>query len=280
LYASDRDTGESYRLWQGSTRSSEQGKKYRGRKDTTLYEKTIPEINVGAYCFKARHLFEALKHLSPENKSQEYYLTDVVSIFSKKGYKIGTVASGDITEAIGVNSRTDLARAHSIMRARTLDNFMLQGITIVDPLSTYIDSSAKIKKDTFIYPYTVIEAGVTIGVSCEIGPFVRIRRNTHIHDKAQIGNFVEVGSSVIGEGATINHHCYIKGAMLGKHVTIGPGTVTAHYVKTKKEHDIIIRDRSYIGPGSVLVAPLLVRAQTFTKAGSVLTNKNNKRTFI
>jgi bifunctional UDP-N-acetylglucosamine pyrophosphorylase/glucosamine-1-phosphate N-acetyltransferase len=244
-------------------------------KDATLYEKTINEINVGAYCFKAKYLFWALEQINPQNKSKEYYLTDVVSIFYRKGMRIGTVASVDITEAIGVNSRADLARAHSIMRARTLDDFMLQGVTIVDPLSTYIDSSAKIKKDTIIYPYTVIESHVTIGESCVLGPFARIRCDTRIHNNAQIGNFAEVGSCIVHDKAMINHHCYIKGATIGKRVVVGPGTITAHYTKTQKPDDIVINDNCQIGPGSILVAPLVMAKASHSKPGSVITGKKH-----
>jgi bifunctional UDP-N-acetylglucosamine pyrophosphorylase/glucosamine-1-phosphate N-acetyltransferase len=193
--------------------------------DASLYEKMIQEINAGVYCFDAREAFRALGILRPKGPKKEYYLTDVVEIFSKRGLPIEYIHTENPDEAIGVNSRMDLARAQMLAKSRILARFMEQGVGIIDPITTHIYNDVKIDQDTIIYPFTVIESNVRIGKKCRIGPFSRIRPDTVIHDGVEIGTFVEIVRSRIGEGAVIEHNCYIDGSKVEKDAEIPAGSV-------------------------------------------------------
>ena len=170
---------------------------------STLYEKAINEINAGIYCFKAQGLFNVLDEVNHENVSKEYYLTDAVEIFKRKGEKVGSFTTEDHTETLGINSRQDLARAESILRKRIRDSLMSQGITILDPKTTFIDEGVQIGVDTVIHPFTKIEKGVKMGRDCEIGPFTRLRSGTKIGNGVQIGSFVELKDKNIPDGTII-----------------------------------------------------------------------------
>ncbi|PIW66887.1 MAG: bifunctional UDP-N-acetylglucosamine diphosphorylase/glucosamine-1-phosphate N-acetyltransferase GlmU [Candidatus Omnitrophica bacterium CG12_big_fil_rev_8_21_14_0_65_43_15] len=163
--------------------------------DASIYEKVIEEINVGAYCFDAESLFGAIKKVRPNNKKSEYYLTDTISYLSRKGKRIESILTTNMDEAFGVSSRKDLVRAQEIIRKRTLDRFIEKGVTIVDPQTTYIDDRVRISQDTVIHPFTIIEAGVSIGKRCSIGPFCRIEGKTRIADDVKVGNFAHIINS-------------------------------------------------------------------------------------
>lgn len=159
--------------------------------DASIYEKVIEEINVGVYCFRSRPLFEALSQIKPNNRKNEFYLTDTLAILSENNEKIESVITDDRSEISGgISSRNDLIKAHSIIRKRALDRFISGGVTIIDPETTYIDSSAKIGEDTIVHPFSIIEAEAQIGKGCKIGPFCRIRTGTRVEKGIEIGNFV------------------------------------------------------------------------------------------
>lgn len=151
-------------------------------KDTDDYQRDIKEINTGIMCFNKNKLYAALKHVRTNNRKREYYLTDVIGIFYKKGHSVDGVRISDVDEALGINSRADLAKANKIMQRHINEDLMRQGITIVDPDSTFISYGTKIGKDTTIYPFTVIERDVKIGKRCVVGPFVHLREGTHLED--------------------------------------------------------------------------------------------------
>ncbi len=241
-------------------------------KEASFYDKVIGEINVGAYCFDSKNLFDSLKEIRADNKKDEYYLTDAISILRKRNLKIESLCTDNEEEALGVNSREELAKAERIIYDRAIKRFLNEGVTIVDPLNTYISFDCTIGKDTVIKPYTIIEDGVKIGANCVIGPFARIRPGTKLSDGVEIGNFVELTRSDIGRGAKIKHHSYIGDAVVGKDVNVGAGTITANY-DGKKKNKTIIKDGAFIGSGTIFVAPVTVGKKAITGAGSVLTKK-------
>lgn len=242
--------------------------------DASLYEKMIQEINAGVYCFNAKEIFRALSALKPKGPKKEYYLTDAVEIFAKRRLTIESIHTENPGEAIGVNSRLDLARAQTLAKNKILTKFMEAGVGIIDPSTTHIYNDVKIDQDTIIYPFTVIESNVRIGKKCRIGPFSRIRPGSIINDGVEIGNFVEIVRSSIGSGTVIKHHCYLGDSDIGKDVNIGAGAITANS-DGKNKYKTKIDDRAFIGSGTVLIAPVSIGKGAMTAAGSVVT-KNTK----
>lgn len=238
--------------------------------DATDYEKNIAEINVGVYCFKSELLFAAIREVALNRNKREFYLTDVVSIFADKSLKIETVETEEAEEGLGVNSREDLAFAEGVLRKRILSDLMLQGVTIVDPQTTYIHADVKIGRDTVIHPCTFIEENVKIGAHCSIGPFARLRPGTRIADHAEVGNFVEISRTQFGSASRAKHFSFLGDSVIGKSVNIGAGVVTANYDGVEK-NKTYIADQAFIGSDSVLIAPVKVGRRAVTGAGCVVT---------
>ena len=240
----------------------------------SLYEEVINEINVGTYCFKAADLFEALEAVRPDNKKKEIFLTDTISIIKNKGKRIESYLVEDPDEAVGVNTRIDLATSTSILKKRIAGQLMLEGVTIQDPSSTVIYPGVKIGKDTTIYSNTVIESPAEIGSNCRIGPFTRIRPDVYIGDDVEVGNFVELNRTKVGDGTKIKHHTYLGDAIVGKGVNVGAGTITANY-DGKKKSKTVIEDGAFIGVGAILIAPVRVGSKATVGAGSVVPKEHN-----
>ncbi|NQT95676.1 MAG: bifunctional N-acetylglucosamine-1-phosphate uridyltransferase/glucosamine-1-phosphate acetyltransferase [Candidatus Omnitrophica bacterium] len=232
------------------------------------------EINVGAYCFNSKKLFEGLKRIKKNKKKGEFYLTDIIAYFYTQGYKINSYATTDIDEALGVNRRSDLIDAEKILRRRTIEHLVDIGVTIKDPASTYIDSGAKIGRDTVIYPFVVIEEGVLIGAKCKVGPFAHLRKGTVLKNNSAVGNFVEVVRSKIGKGSRAKHHTYLGDTIIGKDVNVGAGTITANY-DGKAKNKTVIHDGAFIGSGTTIVAPVKIGKRAMTGAGSVVVKGKN-----
>ncbi|OGW74783.1 MAG: hypothetical protein A2Z72_05105, partial [Omnitrophica bacterium RBG_13_46_9] len=237
-------------------------------------ERGIREVNVGCYCFKKEDLFSCLGSIRINAEKGEYYLTDVVEMLAKRGSKVSSVTCGSAVEALGINSRLDLATAEDILRKRSLEMLMLKGVTIIDPGSTFVDMHAKIGKDVIIRPHTVIEEDVVIGKNCEIGPFARIRPGTVIGDHVEIGNFVELVRAKVSSGTKIKHMTYLGDAVVGRNVNIGAGTITANY-DGKKKNKTIIEDGAFIGVGAILIAPVKIGRNATVGAGSVVTKNKD-----
>ena len=164
------------------------------RKDAHLKEIEIREINSGVYCFDCETLLELLPEVARHNAQGEYYLTDVIGLMFGRNLRVETIIAQDPTVILGVNNRYELAQALKIFRERILESLMLSGVTIMDPDSTFIDSTVKVGQDTVIYPYTVIEKNTVIGKTCTIGP--------HAHlIEAKVGDGVLIESSVVEETA-------------------------------------------------------------------------------
>ena len=241
-------------------------------KDATAQQKLIKEVNAGIYCLNWAKIKPVFSQLTSNNAQGEYYLTDIISWGKTQKMNVNAFVLENSDEIYGINSRQNLATATKIMNDRTLDNLMTQGVTIVDPSSTWISSDTEIGQDTIIYPSTYIEGKNNIGKNCQIGPCAHLRGDVEIADNIKIGNFVEVKKSKISSNTNVGHLSYIGDSTLGENVNIGAGTITANYnaiAKTKSE--TIIENNVKIGSNTVLVAPVKVEEGANTGAGSVIT---------
>ena len=239
-------------------------------KDATEEELQIHEVNSGMYCFDIKTLFDALENVNNNNSQGEYYLTDVLEIIRNQGLLINAFVTTAFTQIFGVNSRYQLATAERFLRQRKNIELMDNGVTILDPDSTFIDSDVEIGRDTIIYPFTYIEGNITIGENCNVGPFVHIRPGSKIGDSVRIGNFVEIKNSNIGKGTKLPHLQYIGDSDVGENVNIGCGSVTCNY-DGKKKYRTTIGDNVFIGCNTNLVSPVNIGSGAYTAAGSTIT---------
>ena len=248
-------------------------------KDADDFEKAIKEVNTGIICFNAKKLASALKKIRPDNRKREYYLTDAIKILYDSGCLVDAVKIADINEALGINTRAELAKANAIMQGRINEGYMLDGISIVDPGSTFISWGTRIGQDTVIYPFTVIENDVKIGSRCAVGPFCHLREGTRLADDVLIGNFIEITRSSIGPKTLAKHFSYIGDTHVGKLANIGAGTVVANF-DGKNKHRTRICDGALIGSDTVLVAPVNIGKNAVTGAGSVVTRDVSSKTIV
>jgi bifunctional UDP-N-acetylglucosamine pyrophosphorylase/glucosamine-1-phosphate N-acetyltransferase len=263
----------------------------------------IRELNVGAYCFEAGWLWEALRQIQQNPKKGEYYLTDVVEIARRGKKAVQAVVHADLVETIGINNRVHLAEAEAAMRQRINRAHMLRGVSLADPASTYIEPEVTIGEDTLVQPNTHILGSTaigrgsligpntividsTIGDGCtvlasvmqgavlednvKIGPFARLRRGAHLAKHVHMGNFGEVKDSYLGPGVKVGHFSYIGNATIGENTNIGAGTITCNYDGEKKSPTEIGAD-VFIGSDTMLVAPVKVGDGARTGAGAVVT---------
>lgn len=242
-------------------------------RDASQAERAIDEINVGAYCFDAAVLTAALKEIRPAPNG-EYYLTDVVSVLVKTGALIQSATTRSVGEFLGINTRADLARVQTIMRSRVLEKFMLAGVTIIDPYTTYIDASAQIGQDTVIYPHTVIEENVRIGRGCSVGPFCRVGAQTLLADNVTVGNFVEMDNCTVGKSSRILQHSLISHARIGRRVWVGAGTVMVNsdgvISFSPRVKPIRIGDGVRLEGGTLLLPGAQIASGEIVRAGSTV----------
>jgi len=273
------------------------------QKDASAEELLVDEVNSGIYCFECAALFESLAKLNCNNAQGEYYLTDVLEILGKENEKVWAVVADDYEQTLGINSRVQLAGAEHILRRRKTIELMDQGVTIMDPASTFVDMQVTVGKDTIIYPFTWLEGSTTIGESCEIGPnsrfmdttignnvtahfsyahecviaddvimgpYVHLRPATKIAKGVKIGNFVEVKNSTVGEGSKLPHLSYIGDTDIGSGVNMGCGTITVNY-DGKHKFRSTIEDDAFVGCNSNLVSPVTIGKGAYVGAGSTIT---------
>ncbi|MDO8489600.1 MAG: NTP transferase domain-containing protein [Candidatus Omnitrophota bacterium] len=248
-------------------------------KDADEVQKDIKEINTGIMVFKKDSLAVNLKSIRANNRKKEYYLTDIIEILAKKNCLVEGFKVEDVHEALGINTRAELAGANSLMQKTINDKLMQDGITILDPASTFINFGTKIGMDTVIYPFTVIESGVKIGKHCSVGPFAHLREGVELKDKVTAGNFIEMVRSKIGAKTFVKHFSYIGDSSVGSNVNIGAGTVTANFDGLKKNYTII-EDNVKIGSDTVIVAPVKIGNSAVTGAGSVITRDVPSKTIV
>lgn len=241
-------------------------------KDATPEEKSVKEVNAGIYCLNWAKVKGAFSQLKSDNAQGEYYLTDIISWGKEQKLNVNAYILQDSDEIYGINSRLNLAEATKIMNKRNLEKYMINGVTIVDPDSTWISEDTEIGQDTIIYPATYIEGKNKIGKSCKIGPCAHLRGGVEVCDNVKVGNFVEVKKAKISSNTNVGHLSYIGDAELGEHVNIGAGTITANYNPlTKTKSKTILKDNVKIGSNSVLVAPVTIEEGANVGAGGIIT---------
>lgn len=241
-------------------------------KDATPEEISVKEINVGVYLLNWSKIKPAFSQLTTNNAQGEYYLTDIIGWGKKNNLNVHAYILENSDESYGINSRKDLAYATKVMNERKLNSLMDNGVTIVDPASTWISEDTEIGTDTIIYPSTYIEGKNKIGKNCKIGPCAHLRGDVEIDDNCKIGNFVEVKKAKIGHNTNAGHLSYIGDSELGSHINIGAGTITANYDPiSKTKSKTVLKNNVKIGSNTVLVAPVEIGEGTNIGAGSVIT---------
>lgn len=241
-------------------------------KDATPEQKAVKEVNAGIYCLDWAKVCPAFSQLTSNNAQGEYYLTDIIEWGKKNSLSVNAYIMENNEEIFGINSRVHLAQATKIMQHRINEKHMLNGVTIVDPDTTYISADTEIGQDTIIYPSTYIEGKNKIGKKCKIGPMAHLRGGVEIADNVKIGNFVEVKKSRIDSNTNAGHLSYIGDSEIGSQVNIGAGTITANYNPlTKVKSKTVLKDNVKIGSNTVLVAPVEVEEGANVGALSVIT---------
>ncbi|MCL1974745.1 MAG: bifunctional UDP-N-acetylglucosamine diphosphorylase/glucosamine-1-phosphate N-acetyltransferase GlmU [Firmicutes bacterium] len=272
-------------------------------KDAGLTEKAICEINSGIYCFDLKLLKTVLNDIKNDNANGEYYLSDAIAALGVQGHKVLVIDSAPAEEILGINDRLQLAAAAKILQNRINSAWMKAGVTITDPLATYIDADVSIGVDTIIEPQSFLRAGTSIGCgckigpateisasslgdgvyarhaiiieseighNCDIGPFTYIRPGSKLAASVKAGHCVELKKAEIGEGSKVPHLSYVGDAVLGHGVNIGCGAITCNYDGQYK-HITVIGDDAFIGSNTNFVAPVNIGARAITGAGSTIT---------
>ena len=272
-------------------------------RDASESERAIDEMNAGIYAFPESQLREAIARLRNDNAQGEYYLTDTIALLADSNQPASPVVSEDYEEVLGVNDRSELARARAAMNRRICERHMLAGVTIIDPATTYLEPELTIGSDTVIYPGTTISLLSSIGARCAIGPhtrisdarigddvtvresviveseigagstigpFAHVRGHAVLVGENRVGNFVEIKNSRYERGAKSAHLSYLGDAEIGEESNIGAGTITCNYDGKKKHRTKIGRDVS-IGSNTSIVAPRTIGDGALTGAGSVVT---------
>ena len=241
-------------------------------KDATEEQKKIKEVNAGIYCLNWEKIKPAFSELKTNNAQGEYYLTDIIEWGNKNGLRVNANPLENNEEIFGINSKLHLAQASKIMNKRTLEKLMNEGVTIVDPDTTWISPETEIGADTIVYPSCYISGKNKIGSDCKIGPFAHLRGDVILEDGVKVGNFVEVKKSIIKKNTNACHLSYIGDSEIGERVNIGAGTITANYNPlTKAKTKTILGNDVKIGSNSVLVAPVEVKDGANVGALSVIT---------
>ena len=272
-------------------------------KDATDDEKFIFEVNSGVYAFDGEKLAASIGQLTNANAQGELYLTDVIGILKSAGESIAAIMIDDFTETLGVNDRIQLAESAAMLRDRINEGWMRAGVTIVDPTTTWIDSTVELSQDVILHPGTallgatkvatgavigprttltdcvvkegaqVLESIATrtvIGEGATVGPFTYLREGTQLGDLTKAGAFVEMKNAVLGTGSKVPHLSYVGDATIGEGTNIGAATIFVNYDGIEKHHTTV-GDQVRIGSDTMLVAPVSIGDGAYTAAGSVIT---------
>ncbi|TRZ98999.1 MAG: bifunctional UDP-N-acetylglucosamine diphosphorylase/glucosamine-1-phosphate N-acetyltransferase GlmU [Nitrospiraceae bacterium] len=273
-------------------------------KDASPSERRLTEVNAGTYVVEGAFLFPALAALKPANAQKEYYLTDIVEAAIRQGKKVTAYIAANPVEALGINTRAELAEAERVLRGRVRQRLMEAGVTFLAPETSFVDAGVKIGRDSVIHPHVTLESRTVIGEDCvirshsrlvecalgdgvtvldgcviegsrleggcRVGPFAHLRPGTIVGRNARVGNFVELKKTDLGEGSKANHLSYLGDARIGKRVNVGAGTITCNYDGVNK-HQTVIGDDVFVGSDVSLVAPVTVGRGAMIGAGSVVT---------
>lgn len=247
-------------------------------KDASPAQKKIKEVNAGIYLLNWTKIKPAFSQLTSNNAQGEYYLTDIISWGVEQKLNVNAYTLENNEEIFGINSKVHLAQATKILNQKIINKHMENGVTIIDPSTTWISIDTKIGADTIIYPNTYITGKNEIGNKCSIGPFAHIRGGVELGDSVKIGNFVEIKKSKISSDTNACHLTYIGDSEIGSNVNVGAGTITANYNHfTKIKNKTVIKDGASIGSNSVLVAPVEIGEKATIGAGTIVTkNVSNK----
>ena len=282
--------------------SDESFEKIVEHRDASETELLITEVNSGVYAFDAKLLRESLSKLTTDNSQGEQYLTDVLSILRREGHEVAAIATLE-ENILGVNDRSQLAQAGTILRNHINNEWMLAGVTMVDPNSVWIDRTVVLESDVTILPNvsitgsSIIRGGATIGPDCSlhdtvadhcatvirttsngavigeganVGPYTYLRPGTVLGAGAKAGGFVEMKNANLGANAKVPHLSYVGDATIGEGTNIGAATVFVNYDGQEKHHTQV-GSHVRIGSDTMLVAPLVIGDGAYTAAGSVIT---------
>ncbi|MBO4256672.1 bifunctional UDP-N-acetylglucosamine diphosphorylase/glucosamine-1-phosphate N-acetyltransferase GlmU [Streptomyces griseorubiginosus] len=272
-------------------------------KDATDVQRAIREINSGVFAFDGQLLAEALKKVRTDNSQGEEYLTDVLGILREAGHRVGASVAGDHREIAGINNRVQLSEARRILNDRLLTRAMLDGVTVIDPATTWVDVTVTFERDAVVHPGTQLHGsthigeGAEVGPNCrltdtrvgagarvdnavadsaevgpeaKVGPYAYLRPGTRLGAKGKIGTYVETKNSSIGEGTKIPHLSYVGDATIGEYTNIGAASVFVNYDGQEKHHTTV-GSHCRTGSDNMFVAPVTVGDGAYTAAGSVIT---------
>ncbi len=273
--------------------------------DASREERQIDEINVGAYLFDRRLLFEEAARLRGAGKKKELYLTDVVALAHRGGHAVIGKCVESPAEVLGVNDRAELAEAEALLRARINLGHLERGVSFEDPSTTYVEVGVKLGRDVRlaagvhllgettvatgcsigvgavlqdarlrtraqVLPYSVVEDS-ELGRDSRVGPFARLRPGTVLGVDARLGNFVETKKARLGAGTKAGHLSYLGDTEIGPGANIGAGTITCNYDGVNK-HLTVIGPGVFIGSNTALVAPVTIGEESYVGAGSCITH--------
>jgi bifunctional UDP-N-acetylglucosamine pyrophosphorylase / glucosamine-1-phosphate N-acetyltransferase len=271
-------------------------------KDATPLQREIAEISSGILAFDAAFLAESLPRLGNDNAKGEYYLTDIVGLARDAGLAVGAFPIDDVMQTEGVNDRLQLANLGRELNRRILEDWMREGVTVMDPASTWVDSGVRLAPDVTLLPgvqllgATVVGTHTVIGPDstlkdCEIGrharvvrthaelaviddqasvgPFAYLRPGTTLGVGGKIGTFVETKNAHIGDGAKVPHLSYVGDADIGEGTNIGAGTIFANYDGTHKHHTHVGKGAK-TGANNTFVAPVSIGDGAMTGGGTVV----------
>ncbi len=272
-------------------------------KDADDEQRLIDEINSGMYAFAGQPLADALSRITTDNAQGEEYLTDVIGLMEVEGHVVSASLCEDPSEILGVNDRVQLSQAAGILRDRINESWMRQGVSMLDPASTWIDVDVDLESDVTLRPQvtlrgpTTIATGAVVGpgttlISCEVGsgaevihtwaelavigagakvgPFTFLRPGAVLGSGAKAGAYVEIKNSNIGDGAKVPHLSYVGDADVGTGTNIGAATVFVNYDGIAK-HRTVVGEHARVGSDTMLIAPVTVGDGAYTAAGSVIT---------
>ena len=274
------------------------------QKDSTDEQQKINEVNTGILSCNGETLKRLLNNIDNKNSQGEYYLTDIFKLAADENIKIKTAQPGSNYEVEGVNNHLQLSALERIYQKQLAKELMVNGVHIADPSRLDIRGKTQISHDVFIDVNVVLEGNIKIGKgtivgpncviinstigdnvnifansliegsiienNCDIGPYARLRPETHLSNKTKIGNFVEIKKSNIGEGSKVNHLSYVGDTEMGRNVNVGAGTITCNYDGANK-HKTIIGDNVFVGSDSQLVAPVKISSGVTIAAGATVT---------
>jgi bifunctional UDP-N-acetylglucosamine pyrophosphorylase/glucosamine-1-phosphate N-acetyltransferase len=255
--------------------------------DATPAERKIQEGNTGVYLVEAEFLWKALDQIDDHNAQGELYVTDIVKIAVREGRPLDALCLDDADEALGINTRAELARASAVARRRVVERLMDEGVTFVDPGAVWLDADVQVGRDTVIEPGVVISGASRIGERCRvkahtviefaelgdevvIGPSAHLRPGSRLGVGVRIGNYVEVKNSQLGPGVKADHLSYIGDADVAAGASFGCGSITVNY-DWQHKHRTTVGEGAVVGCNANLVAPVRLGARAHVAAGSTIT---------